>query len=225
MTNVTFAVPEETFKKMREHPEIKWAEIARKALSEYASSLEYKDKHKGSQMLIAVDQKGRPAGNVQRWDAHTSPGVKHLAFAILVLNSKGEFILHMRPERKVGGSKLDTPVSHILSHETKNEAMQRCLKEEYGIESRVSFVHFDGFSYEKDYGDGTCENEFCLVSIAPFDGKMKPNEKEVVGGKFYYLPAKKALKEVAQNPGKYTIWFVKAIELLAKDQTGRKYVK
>ncbi len=224
MPNVTFAVPEETFRKMKEHPEIKWSEIARKAISDYASSLEYKDRHKGLQLLIAVDAKGKPLGSVQRWDAHSTPGVKHLAFAILVVNPKGEFILHMRPERKVGGSRLDTPVSHILSHETKDEAMLRCLREEYGIEARVPLVHFDGFSYEKDYGDGTCENEFCLVSIAFSDGRMKPNEKEVEGGKLFFLPAKKALAEVRQNPGKYTIWFVEAIELLAKDPVGRKYL-
>src|SRR3989338_4233189 len=108
MTNVAFAVPEEVFKKMREHPEIKWSEIARKAIGDYASSLEYKDKHKGSQLLFAVDAKGKPTGRmVQRWDAHTSLGIKHLAFAILVLNSRGEFILHKRPERKVGGNALD----------------------------------------------------------------------------------------------------------------------
>lgn len=224
MTNVTFAVPEEVFKKMREHPEIKWSEIARKAITDYASSLEYKDKHKGSQLLFVSDEKGKLNGKfVQRWDAHSAPGVKHLAFAILVLNSKGEFVLHKRPGRKVGGGKLDTPVSHVLANETKNEAMWRCLKDEYGIEEHVPFVHFDGFSYYKDYGDGTCENEFCLVSIARYDGKIKPNEKEVEG-KLVYLPARKALQEIKKNPDKYPVWFIKSIELLSKDSTGRTYL-
>ncbi len=117
MTNVTFAVPEDAFKKMREHPEIKWSEIARKAITDYASSLEYKDKHKGTQLLFEADEKGKLNGKfVQRWDAHSTPGVKHLAFAILVLNSKGEFVLHKRPGRKVlrcceykGGPVLEPP--------------------------------------------------------------------------------------------------------------------
>ena len=223
MTNVTFAVPEEVFRKMREHPEIKWSEIARKAIADYASSLEYKDKHKGSQMLFVVDEKGKPGGKfVQRGDAHSTPGVKHLAFAILVLNSKKEFVLHKRPERKVGGNALDTPVSHILANETRNEAMWRCLNEEYGIGEHVPLVHFDGFSYYKDYKDGTCENEFCLVSIAPYSGKIKPNEKEAE--KIGFFPARKALQEIKKNPDKYTIWFVKAIELLSKDPMGRKYL-
>jgi predicted house-cleaning noncanonical NTP pyrophosphatase (MazG superfamily) len=40
VVNVTFAVPEELHEIMRRHPEIKWSEIARKAMWEYASRLE-----------------------------------------------------------------------------------------------------------------------------------------------------------------------------------------
>ena len=40
MVNVTFAVPEELHEIMRRHPEIKWSEIARKAMWEYAQRLE-----------------------------------------------------------------------------------------------------------------------------------------------------------------------------------------
>jgi len=40
VVNVTFAVPEELHEIMRRHPEIKWSEIARKAVWEYARKLE-----------------------------------------------------------------------------------------------------------------------------------------------------------------------------------------
>jgi len=40
LVNVTFAVPEELHEIMRRHPEIKWSEIARKAMWEYARKLE-----------------------------------------------------------------------------------------------------------------------------------------------------------------------------------------
>ena len=44
MVNVTFAVPEELHEIMRRHPEIKWSEIARKAMWEYAQKLELMEK-------------------------------------------------------------------------------------------------------------------------------------------------------------------------------------
>jgi len=44
MVNVTFAVPEELHGIMRRHPEIKWSEIARKAMWEYARKLELMEK-------------------------------------------------------------------------------------------------------------------------------------------------------------------------------------
>ena len=39
MANVTLAVPEELRRIMKSHPEIKWSEVARQAMWEYASKL------------------------------------------------------------------------------------------------------------------------------------------------------------------------------------------
>jgi isopentenyldiphosphate isomerase len=184
---------------------------------------DYKDKHKGAQKLYVSDDKGNTTGEiVERWIAHSGKGVKHLAIEVLVLNGKNEFVLHKRPVRKVGGGLLDTPVSHILEGETHEQAINRMLKEEYGITVR-NLEHFGGFSYEKQYSDGTCENEFLLVSIAKYNGEFKPNPKEVIGG-LTFLPAKNALKEVTHFPEKYEVWFKKSIEFLAKNPRAKKYV-
>lgn len=43
MVNVTLAVPEELHKIMKRHPEIKWSEVARQAMWEYARKLELLD--------------------------------------------------------------------------------------------------------------------------------------------------------------------------------------
>ncbi len=184
---------------------------------------DYKDKHKGSQRLYVCDEHGKTTGEiVERWKAHVTPGVKHLAIEVLVLNDRNEFVLHKRPARKVGSGLLDTPVSHILEGETQEQAINRMLKEEYGITVK-KIEHFGGFSYEKQYSDGTCENEFLLVSIARYDGEFKPNPKEVIGG-LTFLPMKNALKEVTKFPEKYEVWFKKSVEFLAKNPRAKKYV-
>lgn len=43
LANVTLAVPEELRKIMKSHPEIKWSEVARQAMWEYAKRLELVD--------------------------------------------------------------------------------------------------------------------------------------------------------------------------------------
>ena len=43
MSNMTLAVPEELHKIMKSHPEIKWSEIARQAMREYATRLQMLD--------------------------------------------------------------------------------------------------------------------------------------------------------------------------------------
>ncbi len=43
MPNMTLAVPEELHKVMKSHPEIKWSEIARQAMKDYAVKLEVLD--------------------------------------------------------------------------------------------------------------------------------------------------------------------------------------
>ncbi len=44
MTNMTLAIPEELHKIMKKHQEIKWSELARRALWEHAKKLEMMEK-------------------------------------------------------------------------------------------------------------------------------------------------------------------------------------
>jgi len=55
VVNVTFAVPEELHEIMRKHPEIKWSEIARKAMWEYASRLELMERLTSESRLSEKD--------------------------------------------------------------------------------------------------------------------------------------------------------------------------
>lgn len=40
MPNITLSIPEELYERMRRHPEVKWSEVARKAIAEYLRRLE-----------------------------------------------------------------------------------------------------------------------------------------------------------------------------------------
>jgi hypothetical protein len=55
MVNVTFAVSEELHEIIRSHPEIKWSEIARKAIWEYARKLELMERVTSESRLSEKD--------------------------------------------------------------------------------------------------------------------------------------------------------------------------
>jgi len=55
VVNVTFAVPEELHEIMRRHPEIKWSEIARKAMWEYARKLDLMERITSESRLSEKD--------------------------------------------------------------------------------------------------------------------------------------------------------------------------
>ena len=40
MPTMTLSIPPDLYRKMKEHPEIKWSEVARKAIAEYLRELE-----------------------------------------------------------------------------------------------------------------------------------------------------------------------------------------
>jgi len=55
LANVTLAVPEELRRMMKSHPEIKWSEVARQAMWEYARKLETMDEATSKSKLTEGD--------------------------------------------------------------------------------------------------------------------------------------------------------------------------
>jgi len=177
------------------------------------------------QKLRVTDEQGNETGEiVNRSDAHATPGKKHLAFLVFVINDKNEFALHKRIASKVGDSLLDSPVSHVLAEETLEGAVYRCLKHEYGIEDALPIEKHGGFSYEKDYSDGTSENEYCLVLSVDYKGEIKPNPEEVEG-KIIYMPVKQAISESKSNPEKFEVWFNHAAPVFEQSEKAKKYLE
>ncbi len=178
---------------------------------------------KANQLMIVVDSKGKATGEiVSRKEAHKSPGIKHLAIQILLFNDKKQLILHKRQKNKIDNGVFDTPATHILKGETRNQAAWRALRDEYSISKEISLNWFASFSYKKDYKDGTCENEFGFASIAVFNGKLFPNIKEIEG-QLIFKSANGVLTDLENFPTKYPIWFQNAIRFLKKSKSGKDF--
>ncbi len=179
---------------------------------------------RANQKMRVTDSNGNETGEIlSRKECHTAPGKKHLAFLVFVINDKNEFALHKRSGKKIGDNVLDSPVSHVLAEETVEDAVHRCLKHEYGIEEKLPVEKYGGFSYNKEYGDGTCENEYCLVLSVECSGPIKPNPKEMEG-EITFMPAGEAVSESKEHPEKFEVWFNYAAPIFEKSEKAKKYL-
>ncbi|ATZ60886.2 MAG: hypothetical protein BME93_01755 [Methanosarcinales archaeon Met12] len=57
MVNITLAIPEELHRIVKQHSEVKWSEIARRAMWDYAKRLELMDKIVAKSKLTEEDVK------------------------------------------------------------------------------------------------------------------------------------------------------------------------
>ncbi len=71
MTNMTFSIPDEIYKKMKNYPEIKWSQIARSALIKYIENIELADAITSKSTLKIEDVEGIGAEiKTKAWELH-----------------------------------------------------------------------------------------------------------------------------------------------------------
>lgn len=168
------------------------------------------------QTILVVDENGNFSGKyVDKWVAHTGNGVHHKAITVLIYNSKGEVLLQKR-KHKVHNDIWDlTGSTHQLhrnngTNESDEEAAHRCLEEEWGITEKVPLKNLGGVNYFAPYGD-FCENEYDVILIGEYNGKVSPNKTDAYGYK--WMDKNEFLKDIKNNPKKYAPWAVKAVQL------------
>ncbi len=161
-----------------------------------------------AEQVILVDEKDRKTGTGEKIEVHRK-GLLHRAFSIFVFNSKGELLIHRRAREKYhsGGLWTNTCCSHPRPGEKTLEAAHRRLLEEMGFDCPLKEVF--QFIYKVRFGNGLFEHELDHVFTGRFDGKPKPDAKEVEDWKWTGL--KELRKDMKQNPGKYTYWFKAAL--------------
>jgi len=168
------------------------------------------------QTLLLVDKKDKSLGKyASKSKCHAGKGLHHRAFTILIYNKKGEVLLQKR-KHQLWDNFWDLTNSHPLRKEngkveTYQEATQRCLKREWGIE--VPLRKLFGFNYFAQYDD-FCENEHCAVFAGEYNGEAYPNPEVIYRHK--WIPLKILLGDVKVRPKIYTPWAIKALQEFEK---------
>ncbi len=154
--------------------------------------------------LILVDEKDVEIGFMPKLEVHQK-GLLHRAFSILVFNSKGQLLIQKRASAKYHSANLwtNTCCSHPKKGETVDEAVQRRLMEEMGIECDLKFAY--KFIYKTEFENNLTEHEFDYVYLGEFDGNPILNPEEASEYKWIYLSDLR--NDMQQNPANYTFWF------------------
>lgn len=159
--------------------------------------------------VTLTDDKGHTLGEADLVDAHTGTGKLHLAFSVYVFSSdQKKFLMQKRVKGKMlfAGMWANTCCSHPFPDETPEQAGERRLKEELGIEcplnKGMSFV----YRAEDPNGKGV-EHEHVTLLIGTFDETkpVTPDPKEVEEWKWIEIDSLK--KDMMEHPDAYAPWF------------------
>jgi len=153
-------------------------------------------------LVVLIDRKNRKIGFGEKIKVHRE-GKLHRAFSVFIFNSQEKLLLQQRAKRKYHSPLLwsNTVDGHPLPGETFLQAAKRRLKEEMGFICRLKKLTC--FFYKAKVND-LIENEYDCLFWGIFDGKPKPNFREVKNYK--WLSLKELKREIKKEPNKYTIW-------------------
>ena len=169
-----------------------------------------------TEKVVLVDKNNKKIGVEEKIKAHKE-GKLHRAFSIFIFNSKGELLIQQRAKTKYHSGRLwsNTVCSHPKPNETYSQATHRRLKEEMGFDRKLKKLFC--FIYNTGFQNGLIENEYDCVFIGKFDGKPKPNSREVMDYK--WISIKELKQNIKKNPNKYSVWLKIALKEI------RKYTK
>jgi len=166
-------------------------------------------------LILLVDEQGRPAGEEDKWKCHEGEGLLHGAFLVMVFDPAGRLMLARRSAQKpLWPDYWDgTLASHYRLGADRDATARERVFDEIGVRNGIPHRLFD-FRYQAAYRDIGSENELCDLYV--LDGvpreavSLRPEEIS----ECRYLPLDEAEAEAASAPGGLTPWFLIALRML-----------
>ena len=155
--------------------------------------------------LILVDDEDNIIGYKTKEECHQGNGILHRAFSIFIFDDKNQLLIQKRSDSKQLWPLYwsNSCCSHPRKGEKVEEAANRRLKEELGIESPLTFLF--KFQYSVPYKNVGSEREMCSVLIGKSNSHISSNKNEI--DEWKYMDIEKLDENMSVNPDKYTPWF------------------
>jgi isopentenyl-diphosphate delta-isomerase len=133
------------------------------------------------ELIVLVDEEGRPVGSAPKAASHHAETPFHLAYSCYVFDEQGSFLVTRRAlSKKVWpGVWSNSACGHPAPEETMEDAIRRGLRHELGMTARDLQVVLPTYSYRAPPFRGIVEYEFCPVYVARAEGEPRPNPVEV----------------------------------------------
>lgn len=163
------------------------------------------------EQVILVDADDREIGAMGKLAAHVNGGIRHRAFSVFIVDSRGRWLLQRRAEGKYHFPGLWTNAccSHPRPGEGTEEAAHRRLREELGFDCPLQErFHFEYQAASE--AEGLTEHEIDHVFTGRHDGEIHPVAEEV--GAVRWLEPAVLMQELKEQPESFTPWFKLAAE-------------
>jgi isopentenyl-diphosphate delta-isomerase len=134
------------------------------------------------ELVVLVDDRGRPTGTMPKSEVHGTDTPLHLAFSVYVFHSDGRFLVTRRAvsKRTWPGVWTNTCCGHPRPGEAPAVAARRRLWQELSLVPLTLDLVLGDFSYHAISPEGIVENELCPVFVATVDADPDPDPAEVV---------------------------------------------
>lgn len=165
--------------------------------------------------VILVDEQDEALGLHDKVGAHLGSGLLHRAFTTMVFNPDGQLLVAQRAAAKMLWPLWwdSTCASHPRDGETYESAGERRLTEELGFSCSLRLA--DKFTYHVPFEDVGSEHEVCATLLGVHDGDVGPDPDEVAD--WDWVDVAGVVRGFAERPGRYTPWFIMAMERLLAD--------
>ncbi|MDV8002443.1 isopentenyl-diphosphate Delta-isomerase [Rhodococcus sp. IEGM 1408] len=168
-----------------------------------------------AELVVLLDETGRPTGTADKATVHTTDTPLHLAFSCHILDDEGRVLLTRRALDKLtwAGVWTNSVCGHPGPGEDPTEAIVRRAEQELG--TRVDGIEpaVPDFRYRAVDDSGIVENEICPVFTARIRADLAPRADEVCA--HYWARPEDVRAAVDAAPFAFSPWLVAQVPRMA----------
>ncbi|MFM6973725.1 MAG: isopentenyl-diphosphate Delta-isomerase [Agromyces sp.] len=162
----------------------------------------------GVELVVLVDEDGRPIGTTPKESVHTTTTPFHLAFSCYVLNEHDELLITRRALSKVAWPGVWT--NSFCGHPGPNESFESAIHRRASVELGTEVTNIESvlpeFRYRAVDASGIVEYEFCPVFTARLSADIRPNPDEVMD--VAWVPFAELVRTAETMPELLSPWMV-----------------